>query len=260
ASEMTTALQSLRFNEAAAAAYRFTWDVFCDWYLEFIKPILNGTDERAKAETRATAAWARNQIVSLLHPFMPFITEELWARTAEQGRSLLIEGPWPQLSSLPQDEAAHTEMQWVIDLVSGIRSVRAEMNVPASAKTALVLKDANTESRARLERHRDLIMTLARLASADAADSIPAGSAQFVLNEATAAIPLGDVIDFAKERTRLEKELAKAHSEVARVDAKLGNADFLARAPEDIVDEQKEKRAEAEALAGRLREALSRLG
>ncbi|HEX3652333.1 MAG TPA: valine--tRNA ligase [Rhizomicrobium sp.] len=260
AAEVTRNLEAFRFNEAAGAIYRFVWDVFCDWYLEFIKPLLNGTDEGAKAEARMTAAWTRDQIFALLHPFMPFITEELWDRTASQRDALLIEAKWPQLAHLPQDEAAASEMRWVIDLVSGIRSVRAEMNVPASAKVALVLKDANTESTARLERHRDQIMTLARLASAHTADAIPQGSAQFVLREATAAIPLGDVIDFARERARLEKELVKAQSEIGKIDAKLGNADFMARAPEEVVDEQKERRAEAAALAERLAQALSMLG
>ncbi|MBV9063976.1 MAG: class I tRNA ligase family protein, partial [Alphaproteobacteria bacterium] len=260
ASEVTRYLEALRFNEAAGAIYHFVWDVFCDWYLEFIKPLLNGTDEGAKAEARMTAAWARDQILALLHPFMPFITEELWARTTAKRDTLLIEGKWPQLSHLPRDESAAAEMRWVIDLISGIRSVRAEMNVPAAAKVALVLKGGNADSAARLERHRDQIMTLARLASVDMAEVIPPGSAQFVLNEATVAIPLGDVIDFAKERARLEKDLAKAQTEIGKIDAKLGNADFLARAPEDVVDEQRERRAEAEALAIRLTEALSRLG
>jgi len=260
AAEVTLNIEMFRFNEAAGAIYRFVWDVFCDWYLEFIKPLLNGTDEGAKAEARMTAAWTRDQILALLHPFMPFITEELWARTAAKRDSPLIEANWPQLSHLPQDEAAAGEMRWVIDLVSGIRSVRAEMNVPASAKVALVLKDANAESAACLERHRDQILTLARLASAGAADAIPQGSAQFVLREATAAIPLGDVIDFAKERARLEKELAKAQSEIGKFDAKLNNADFVARAPEEIIDEQKERRAEAAALAQRLSQALTMLG
>jgi len=260
ASEITRNLEAMRFNEAAGAIYHFVWDVFCDWYLEFIKPLLNGTDEGAKAEARMTAAWTRDQILALLHPFMPFITEELWDRTSAQRDSLLIEAKWPQLSHLPQDEAAASEMGWVIDLVSGIRSVRAEMNVPASAKVALALKDANTETAARLKRHRDQIMTLARLASAHTADSVPPGSAQFVLREATAAIPLGDVIDFAKERARLDRELAKAESEIAKIDAKLGNADFMARAPEDVVEEQKERRAEAVALVDRLRQALAMLG
>jgi valyl-tRNA synthetase len=260
AADVTRNLEAMRFNEAAGAIYHFVWDVFCDWYLEFIKPLLNGTDEGAKAEARMTAAWTRDQILALLHPFMPFITEELWDRTSSQRDVLLIEAKWPQLAHLPQDEAAGSEMRWVIDLVSGIRSVRAEMNVPASAKVALVLKDANAESAARLERHRDQIMTLARLASAHTADTIPQGSAQFVLREATAAIPLGDVIDFAKERGRLEKELAKAQSEIAKIDTKLNNAEFVARAPEEVVDEQKERRAEAAALAERLGQALAMLG
>jgi valyl-tRNA synthetase len=258
AAEVTSSLKTLRFNEAAGAAYRFVWDVFCDWYLEFAKPLFAGADESAKAETRATAAWARDRVVSLLHPFMPFITEELWDRTAERPK-LLIESEWPELSKLPRDAVAHDEMQWVIDLISGVRSVRSEMNVPPAAKIALVLKDADAESRARLERNRDVIMTLARLASAHAMDALPKGSAQFVLGEAIAALPLGDVIDFARERARLEKELKKAHNEIARFDAKLANAQFVSRAPEEVLTEQREKRAEAMALAARLKEAVSRL-
>jgi valyl-tRNA synthetase len=151
-------------------------------------------------------------------------------------------------------------MRWVVDLVSGVRSIRAEMNVPPAAKIQLALKTAEAETRARLDRNRDSILTLARLETADISDSIPKGSAQFVVGDAVAALPLGDVIDFAKERTRLEKELQKAESEIARVDAKLNNPDFVSRAPEDVIDEQKEKRAESEALAARLKEAVARLG
>jgi valyl-tRNA synthetase len=256
-------LTALRFNESAGAAYRFVWDVFCDWYVELIKPALNGTDEKAKAEVRATAAWTRDQILKLLHPFMPYITEELWARTAEGATpraTLLIEAPWPDYATWPANEDARAEMRWVVSLVSSVRSVRSEMNVPAAARIALVLKDANKDSRERLARHHDSILTLARLASVETAEAIPAGSAQFVLDEAVAALPLGDVIDFAKERARLEKELKKTADDIARVDAKLGNADFVARAPEDVIEEQKERRAEAEATMKRLKEAVSRLG
>jgi valyl-tRNA synthetase len=261
--EVTENLLVMRFNESAGAAYRLVWDIFCDWYLELIKPVLNGSDEAAKAEVRATAAWARDQILKLLHPYMPFITEELWARTAEGGEpraSLLIEAPWPDFKTSPAGETASSEMNWVVALISSVRSVRAEMNVPAAAKVSLLLKDTSHASRARLERHRDAIMTLARVGKIELAEAIPRGSAQFVLGEATAALPLGDVIDFAKERQRLEKELKKTESEIARFDAKLGNADFVARAPQDVIDEQKEKRAEAEATMKRLREAVSRLG
>ncbi|HEX4861919.1 MAG TPA: valine--tRNA ligase, partial [Rhizomicrobium sp.] len=263
AAEVTTNIENLHFNEAAGAIYRFVWDVYCDWYLELIKPLLNGTDEGAKAEARMTAAWTRDQIFKLLHPFMPFITEELWARTAEHTgprASLLIEAPWPDYAALPANEDARAEMRWLIDLVSGVRSVRAEMNVPPSAKIALLLKGATPATQDRLHRNLDSIMTLARLASAHPAETLPAGCAQFVLGEATVALPLGDVIDFAKERARLEKELKKAQDEIARFDAKLGNEQFVSRAPEDVLTEQREKRAEATALAARLKDAVARLG
>ncbi len=260
--EVTAALEAYRFNEAAGTAYHFVWDVFCDWYVEFIKPVLNGNDEDAKAETRDAAAWVLDRILQLLHPFMPFITEELWARMAEHAvprRSMLMLSPWPDLSGLPQDEDARGEMNWLIDLISGVRSVRAEMNVPPSARLTLVLKGASVETSGRLATHRDIALTLARLSSARVAAVIPQGSAQFVIGEAVAALPLGDVIDFAKERARLEKELKKAEDEIARFDAKLGNPGFVAKAPEEVIEEQKEKRAEAEAVKMRLREALKRL-
>jgi len=260
AQELTTKLEALRFNEAAGAAYHFIYDVFCDWYLEIAKPIFNGSDEKAKAETRATAAWVRDTIFQLLHPFMPFVTEELWARTAVTPRTdMLIEGPWPKLDGLPKFEAASRAMNWVIDLVKGVRSVRSEMNVPPAAKIALVLKDASAESKATLAANHDVILTLARLISADVADALPKGSAQFVLGEATVGLPLGDVIDFAKERTRLEKELKKAEEEIGRIDAKLSNEQFVSRAPEDVLAEQREKRAEYAATATRLKEAVARL-
>jgi valyl-tRNA synthetase len=263
ASDVTVNIEALRFNDASAAVYHFVYDVFCDWYLEIAKPIFGGTDENAKAETRATAAWARDQLLKLLHPFMPFITEELWARTAEvEGAiprdTLLIEAAWPS-SSASGNDAARAEMNWVIDLVKGVRSVRAEMNVPPSAKIALLLKGAGPESQGRLARQKDVILQLARLSNADLTDMLPKGTAQFVLAEAVAGLPLGDVIDFAKERARLEKDLKKAHDEIARFDAKLSNAQFVARAPEDVLTEQREKRAEAAATAARLTEAVTRL-
>jgi valyl-tRNA synthetase len=263
AADVTANIEALRFNEASATVYHFVYDVFCDWYLEIAKPIFNGTDETAKTEARATAAWARDQLLKLLHPFMPFITEELWARTAEaEGASprdtLLIEAAWPAATAAGND-AARAEMNWVIDLVKGVRSVRAEMNVPPSAKIALLLKDASGETRDRFARQNEVVLQLARLSSADLADTLPKGTAQFVLGEGVAGLPLGDVIDFAKERARLEKDLKKAHDEIARFDAKLSNAQFVARAPEEVLTEQREKRAEAAATAARLKEAVARL-
>jgi valyl-tRNA synthetase len=258
--DVTAAIEALRFNDAASAAYHFVYDIFCDWYIEITKPIIQGTDETVKAETRATTAWARDQILKLLHPFMPFITEELWAATAPTPRdTLLLLAQWPVLAAPPGAEAAATEMNWVIDLIKGVRSVRAEMNVPAGAKVPLVLTGASEESAARLARNIDVIATLARLSSAQAAPGIPGGSAQFVLGEAVVALPLGDVIDFAKERARLEKDLKKAQDEIARFEAKLGNEQFVAKAPAEVLAEQREKLADARALAARLSDAIGRL-
>jgi valyl-tRNA synthetase len=254
--DVTASIEALRFNDAAGNAYHFVYDIFCDWYIEITKPIIQGTDETVKAETRATTAWARDQILKLLHPFMPFITEELWAATAPRD-TMLVVAEWPTLKL--NAEAASAEMNWVIDLIKGVRSVRAEMNVPAGAKIPLLLTGADATAAERLARNKDVILTLARLTSADTADAIPKGSAQFVLNEAVVALPLGDVIDFAKERARLEKDLKKAQDEIARFDAKLGNEQFVAKAPEEVLTEQREKRAEAQALAARLSEAIARL-
>ena len=253
-------IEEKHFNDAASAVYHFVYDTFCDWYVEITKPIFQTGSDAAKAETRATTAWARDQILKLLHPFMPFITEELWARTSETPRdTLLILAEWPARGETPGADAANAEMSWVIEMIKGIRSVRAEMNVPAGAKIQMRLTSASASAKERLARNRDVILSLARLTSADIADAIPDGSAQFVLEEATVALPLGDVIDFAKERTRLEKDLKKAQEEIARFDAKLSNEQFIARAPEDVLAEQRQKRAEAAALAERLAEAVKRL-
>jgi valyl-tRNA synthetase len=258
--DVTAAIEALRFNEAASSAYHFVYDIFCDWYVEITKPVFQSGSEAAKTETRATTAWARDQILKLLHPFMPFITEELWARTSEAPRdTLLVLAEWPKIAAPAGAEAATAEMHWVIDLIKGIRSVRSEMNVPAAAKITMLLTAADATAKDRLSRHTDVILFLARLTSADIADAIPKGSAQFVLGEAVVALPLGDVIDFAKERLRLEKDLKKAQDEITRFDAKLSNEQFVSKAPEDVLAEQREKRAEAAALAVRLTDAIGRL-
>jgi valyl-tRNA synthetase len=258
--DVTAAIEALRFNDAASAAYHFVYDIFCDWYIEITKPVFQTGSEAAKTETRATTAWARDQILKLLHPFMPFITEELWEKTAATPReALLVVTEWPRVAVPAGADAAAAEMNWVIDLIKGVRSVRAEMNVPAGAKIPMVLTNATETSAARLAKHIDVIATMARLSAAEAAPAIPKGSAQFVLGEAVVALPLGDVIDFAKERARLEKDLKKAEDEIARFDAKLSNEQFVAKAPEEVLTEQREKRAEAAALAARLKDAIGRL-
>ncbi|ADG10101.1 valine--tRNA ligase [Caulobacter segnis] len=261
--EVTKALEAPSFDEAAGALYRFVWNVFCDWYLELAKPILNGDDAAAKAETRATAAWALDVILKLLHPVMPFITEELWQKTAEfvgpARESMLISAQWPELPESWIDAEAEAEIGWLVETVGEIRSIRAEMNVPPSAKPALAVVGAGAETKARLARHRDLLLTLARLDSAREADATPAGSVPIVMGEATGALAIADFIDLAAEKARLTKEIAGHVGEIEKVNKKLGNPDFLARAKEEVVEENRERLAEAEAAKAKLEAALSRL-
>jgi valyl-tRNA synthetase len=262
AAQVTTALEGCGFDGATAALYRFIWNVYCDWYLELAKPILNGTDEAAKAETRAMVAWTLDQILVLLHPVMPFITEELWAKTAEEGgparAGLLIAQRWPTYDEAFVDAGAEAEIGWLVDLVTEIRSIRAEMNVPPGARVPLTLSGAGEETLARLERHRDLLLTLARLDSA-APGEAPAGSVPFVTGEATAALAIADFIDLAAERARLTKEIAGHDADIERVNRKLGNPDFLAKAKEEVIEENREKLAEAQAARAKLEAALGRL-
>jgi len=261
--EITTALETYRFNDAAGGLYEFVWNVYCDWYLEFIKPVLGGSDEAQKAETRATAAWVFDETLKLLHPFTPFITEELWRQTGEQGpkrQSMLIVAPWPDYAKVARDPAAESEMNWVKALISEVRSVRAEMNVPPASKLPLTLKTGNADERAWLQRHNDLILRMARLETAVAGDAFAKSSAQIVVGNGTAGLALEGFIDFAKERARLTKEQQRLTAEIGRIDAKLGNEAFVAKAPEEVIEEQREKRAEYEAALGKVTEALKRLG
>jgi valyl-tRNA synthetase len=259
--EVTVAIEEYRFNEAAGALYRFVWNVYCDWYLELAKPLLTGPDGPAKDETRAVVAWARDEILKLLHPFMPFVTEELWQVTSEgAGRdSLLVLAPWPHHDGL-DDAAAEAEIGWVVDLIGAVRSVRAEMNVPAAAQLPLVLAGVADETKARAERWREFLKSpLGRVSTISFAEAPPPGAVQLLVRGEIAALPLAGVIDLAAERARLEKEMAKVKGDIARVDAKLGNADFLARAPEEVVEGEREKREEAEARRVKIVEALARL-
>jgi valyl-tRNA synthetase len=262
AAEVTRAIEACAFDDAAGALYRFIWNVFCDWYLELAKPILNGDDETARAETRATAAWVLDECLKLLHPVMPFITEELWDKTAEFGAKrdgFLMMAPWPELPASYVDPAAEAEIGWLVELVTEIRSIRAEMNVPPSARPPLTLTGANAATAERLARHNDLIVTLARLGGATAADAPPAGAAPFVIGEATGALAIAQFIDLAAEKARLVKDIAAAASDIDRTAKKLGNADFVSRAPEEVVEENRERLAEAQEAKAKLEAALARL-
>ena len=259
---VTKAIEDHRYNEAAGALYQFVWNVFCDWYLELTKPILMGSDEAAKAETRAMTAWVLDQIFVVLHPFMPFITEELWQKTGEQGpsrTSWLIDAEWPQYQGLG-DGQADDEIDWVIRFISEVRSVRVEMNVSAGAKIPCMLTGANAVTVKRAGAWMNEILRLARLESVNFADAVPANSAQIVLGEAVVALPLTGLIDFAAERARLEKELAKLDQDIAQIVGRLANPGFVAKAPEEVLEENRERKASFEARKVRIGEALSRLG
>jgi valyl-tRNA synthetase len=261
AAAVTEGIEAYRFNEAAGALYRFVWNIFCDWYLELAKPVLQGADGREKDETRATTAFVLDQIVALLHPFMPFLTEELWRVFNERSgarRDVLALAKWPALSGL-HDPAAEAEIGWVVDLVSEIRSVRSEMNVPAAAQIPLMLvaPDASTQSRAKT--WDETIRKLGRISGIATVERAPAGSAQILVRGETAALPLEGIIDFAAERARLQKEIAKTESDIRKTQAKLDNADFVARAPEDIVEENRERLVEWGARLEKLRAALERV-
>ena len=259
--EVTAAIEAYKFNEAASAVYRFVWNVYCDWYLELIKPVLTGPDGAAKTETRAAAAWALDEILRLLHPFMPFISEELWSVTAEHGPArhhMLALDAWPAHDGL-DDEVAEAEIGWVIDLITAIRSVRVEMNIPAATMLPLVLANASPQTAIRARHWSEFIQRLARIAEISFADTPPQGAVQLVVRGDVAALPLKGVINLDAERARLAKEMAKCDADIVRVDAKLNNPNFVARAPEEVVEEEKEKREEAVVRKAKIAEALQRL-
>ena len=255
---ITAALETCAFDEAAGALYRFIWNVYCDWYLELAKPILAGADPLAATETRAMAAWVLDLILRLLHPVAPFLTEDLWQKTAAR-EGLLIVAAWPDLPDAFADAAAQAEIGWLIELITQVRQIRGEMNVPPSARPGLVVVAVAEETRGRVARHHDLILDLARLESLATADAPPPGSATFVIGEGVGALGIAAFIDLPAERARLAKEIAARGADAERTQRKLGNPDFVARAPPDVVEENRERFAEAQSARARLESALARL-
>src|SRR5271166_749213 len=248
------ALEAYRFDEYAAACYRFTWDTFCDWFVEFAKPAL------AESEVRQTAAYVLGTILRLLHPAMPFVTEELWDRFGYGEPCSLIRTAWPEPIVVPDAAAAREELGWVVRLISEVRSVRTEMNVPPGALTPILLRDATRDTLARGLRWMDAIRRLARASELKPlTGEMPKGSAQLVLDEATVVLPLADAIDVGTERTRLTRERDKAEGEARKIAQKLDNADFVRRAPEAVVEENRERFAAAQADIARLEAALQRI-
>ncbi|WP_417424114.1 valine--tRNA ligase [Hoeflea sp.] len=258
AAEVKVAIEAYKFNEASGALYRFVWHQVCDWYLELLKPVFMGEDEAAKAESRACAAHVLAEAVKLLHPFMPFMTEELWTHLAGEGAGLACHAAWPEPEF--EDNAAAAEINWLIDLVSGLRSVRAEMNVPPSAKAPLVMVGTNAETGERLVRHEPAIMRLARVSDILLETAAPRGSAQIVVGEATACLPLGDLIDLDAEKARLQKALGKVADDIDKIERKLSNDKFVANAKPEIVAAEREKLADLIGQRDKLSMAIERLG
>lgn len=257
-----TAIDAYRFNDGADAIYRFIWNVFCDWYLELIKPLLNGDDDAVIAETRATAGWVLNETLKLLHPYMPFLTEELWQQLPETGRAdseFLMGQLWSHFDESLINTEADEEMAWVEGLISEIRSVRSTLNVPAGAKVSASLVETTETARTRIERHEIVIKRLARLESIDVASAAPSRSVKTLVDGAGVCLQLGDFIDFEEESKRLDKEIGKLEKEVGALEKKLANENFIAKAPADVVEEQRDRLASSQVAVAKLKDALSQL-
>ena len=258
--EADAALEAYRFDDYAAAAYRFTWNTFCDWFLEFAKPVLNGPADADAAEVRATAAHVLGVILRLLHPAMPFVTEHLWDELGYGAPCSLIRAPWPVPTPVQDAPAARAELDWLVRLVSEVRTVRSEMNVAPSALTPILLRDATPETIARAKAWTEAIRRMARATEIKPLDGpMPDGSAQVVVDEATVLLPLAGIIDLDAERARLDKERQKALAEADKVIRKLDNADFVSRAKPEVVEENRDRLAAHQAEAARLAAALARI-
>ncbi|HUD94563.1 valine--tRNA ligase [Sphingobium sp.] len=246
-----TAMTELRFDAAANAIYHFVWDQFCDWYIELTKGAMDD-------ETRAVAGWAFDQILVMLHPFMPFITEELWHLTGERANELIV-ARWPQaLAAVDTD--AQAEIDWLIRLVSAIRTARTELNVPPGAKLPMVVRDAAEATQRRLDRQGVALARLGRVESLTFGEPPAGGAAQIVVDEATFILPLEGVIDIDAEKTRLAKALAAAEKERDSLGGRLSNPSFVEKAKPEAVAKAREDHAEKTAEADRLKAALDRLG
>jgi valyl-tRNA synthetase len=255
--EATEALEAYRFNDYAAACYRFTWNLFCDWFLEFAKPSLTGADA---ADVRATAAHVLGTILRLLHPVMPFVTEELWDEFGYGPPCSLIRAAWPVAVPVTEAAAARDELEWVVRLISEVRTVRSEMNVAPSVLGPVLLRDASAETLARAARWSEPLRRMARASSVEPlTGEVPRGAAQAVIGEATIVLPLAGLIDIEAERVRLQREHDKAAGEAEKTRRKLDNADFVSRAKPEVVEENRARLRASEDDMARLMAALARI-
>ena len=258
---ITASLEAYRFNDASNAVYQFIWDGFCDWFIELAKPILQGEDEAAKIEVQAAAQWGLQNALKLLHPFMPYVTEELWQeiKPADATVKFLMLETWPQIPKDVLNKDADAEINWVIKAITIIRSVRSEMNVPAGSKIPLIVSASNDLTQERLTRHEDVLKRLARLDTVSVQNNFPEGAIQSIVDEAVFAIHLNEVIDIAAEADRLKKEIAKVEQEIAKISGKLGNKGFLEKAPDAVIEENKSRLQDEQSKLEKLETALSRL-
>ncbi len=241
--EVTRGIEDYRFNDAAGALYKFVWNTVCDWYLELIKPLLMGMDDAAKAETRAVCGYVLDESLKLLHPFMPFVTEELWERRApgrahDQGFLMLQQ--WPAITQFGHAEAS-AEIEWLIEMITEIRSLRNDLGVPAGAKVPMTLLNPSSVDTQRLERNDEVLRRMARLDETATSTSQPAGSVSTLVGSSVAALHIADLIDKVEAQKRLDKEIATLDKDIMATEKKLGNADFVARAPEEIVEENRDR-------------------
>ena len=252
------ALETFRFNDAANALYAFVWGTVCDWYVEFSKPLLMDGDAETRAETQATMAWVIDQCLILLHPIMPFVTEELWS-TLGKREKMLIHADWPAYGADLIDPAADREMTWVIGLIEQVRSARAQMHVPAGLYVPLLVTELSEAGRAAWTRNEAMIRRLARIDSLTDVASFPKGCATVAVEGGSFGLPLADIIDIAEEKARLEKTLAKLENELGGLRGRLSNPKFVESAPEEVVAETRDNLAAREDEETRLRAALDRL-
>ena len=258
--KVTQSLEAFRYNEAAAAAYHFTWGTFCDWYIELVKPQFYSDDGVEKQECRKAAAWVMDHILKMLHPFMPFVTEELWGALSTSRDSDLILATWPIYNPENVDDAASQEMQWLITLISDIRTARSEMNVPAGAKIDMLVSGATSNTENAINSQLELLKRLARLENVNTlAGETPNGAISVVVGKATYYLPLAGVIDIDAEKARLNKALEKLEKEIKSVSGRLNNENFVSKAPPQVIAENKKGLEEAEQKAVKIKEALERL-
>ncbi len=261
--EVRLALDEYRFNDAAQTLYQFTWHEFCDWYLELAKPALYGDDPGAKRVTQAVLTRVLSALVRLLHPFIPFITEEIHQKLVPDGGSIMV-APYPQADEFPRDEAAEARVARLIETVTSIRNIRGEMNVPPGAMIEVVLACSDPDAAATLTAFEHHLVNLARAESVRVAvgapESLrPAGSAAGVAGDVSVFVPLAGLVDFAAEEARLGKEITKIDKDLSRVQAKLGNDDFLHKAPAEVVQKEKDKAAALSGKLAKLTDSLARV-